>query len=216
MVARIAGGVVAGWILSLTPLIVVNALSLTSSAVDPSSTAVVGIVALGVGIALGGLGAGLIGGRRGGAIAGAIAGALNAASLIALKYLLRAQGALPNLVAQHPVRSMGALVFIGALVAGVALGVSALLGLREREERPSATPLRQPTSVSTAPRQSGPGYPGDPRGAPPQWRNEGAWAPDSRRGPPASGPRQPPSSDRRPAAARYDARDRWPDATDRW
>jgi len=60
----------------------------------------------------------LIGGPRGGALAGAIAGALLAASLFGLKKVLETQGNLPNLVAQHPIRTMGALVFIGALVAG--------------------------------------------------------------------------------------------------
>ena len=240
----------AGWLLSLAPLITLDALSLTTGAIDPSSTALVGAGALAVGIALGGSAAGLIGagraGRMTGAVAGVIAGALCAASLIALMYILRAQGALPDLLALHPVRTMGALVFIGALVASVALGVSALLGLRAA--RAEATSLaafaaaqaagqRQPAppaAWSSDPRDAAPGggygsgssrpNPRAAHGSAPYGRKDSGWEPDARRSPPASAPRQPPRSDRRPAAARYDSRDggygereRQPDLPpDRW
>jgi hypothetical protein len=254
MVARIIGGAVAGWLLGIAPLAVLDALSLTSGAVDPSSTALAGAGALATGIVLGGMAAGLIGGRRAGAVAGAIAGALCAGCLIALMYALRAQGALPNLLALHPVRTMGALLFIGALVASVAWGVSALLGLRAaRAEAASFAAFaaaqgagqRQQGATADWPVGShgaaapgsdyGRGYdnapsrPGPPqaRDLAPYGRKEGGWEPDARRGPPASGPRQPPRSDRRPAAARYDTRDagrdagyesreRWSDAPERW
>ncbi len=231
MVARIAGGAVAGWFLSLAPLIVVNALSLTNGAVDPSSTALAGAGALALGIALGGLGAGLIGGRRGGAIAGAIAGALFAACLIGLMYALRAQGTLPNLVALHPVRTVGALIFIGALVAGVAIGIAALMG-----RRPSSAPVAPPQGPAPRSQVSGPRQP-DPswygsQGRPangasqprpgareltPARRTDEGWSPDPRRAPPGSGPRRAPSQpSRRPATTPRDERGHWPDAPGRW
>lgn len=204
-----------GWILSLAPLIALNALSLSSGAVDPSSTALAGAGALAAGVALGGLSAGMIGGRRGGAIAGAIAGALCAFSLIGLMYYLRAQGSLPDIVTLHPVRTLLALLFLGALVACIALGVGALLGLRATRAEAKAV------AAFAAARQSGPRPSGDPRDtaangndqarysprdSAPYVRKESSREPDARRGQPMSAPRQPPQSDRRPAAARYDAR----------
>ncbi|HEU0026252.1 MAG TPA: hypothetical protein VFQ25_03980 [Ktedonobacterales bacterium] len=231
MVARIAGGAAAGWLLSLAPLVVVNTLSLTSGVVDPSSTALAGVVALALGVALGGLAAGLIGGRRGGAIAGAVAGALFAASLIALMFALREQGNLPNLVALHPIRTMGALVFLGALVAGVAL-VTALIGQRDGPVAPRSASA--PRGQVSGPRQPGPTWQG-PQSGPvrgqsqprpdlgelaPARRMDAGWAPDPRRAPPGSGPRQarlaPSQPVRRPPAAPYDERGRRPDAPGRW
>ncbi len=214
MVARIAGGAVAGGLLSLAPLIVVNALSLTSNTVDPSSTALAGALALALGIILGGLAAGVIGGRRGGAIAGAIAGTFFAACLIGLMYELRAQGNLPNLVALHPVRTVCALVFIGALVAGVAIGAAALTG-RRPASAPGMTPRSpeprgNPTLGVSQPRAGS-------RELTPARRMDQGWPPDPRRTPPGSGPRPPRSQPaRRPMATQRDAQGRWPDAPDRW
>ena len=230
-VARITGGAMAGWLLSLIPLIVVNALSLTNGAVDPSSTALAGAGALALGIALGGLAAGLIGGRRGGGIAGAIAGALYAASLIGLMYALRAQGNLPNLVASHPIRTMGALVFIGALDAGVAIGISLLMG-RRPASAPSAPPRGSaPRNQVSGPRQPAPSRPG-PQGRPangaslprpgarelpPTRRMDEGWTTDPRHEPRRSEPRQAPSQPaRRPAVTSRDEQGRWPDAPGRW
>lgn len=226
MIARVAGGAAAGWLLSLAPLIVVNTLSLSGGVFDPSATALAGAIALGLGVALGGIAAGLIGGRRGGAIAGVIAGALFAACLIALMYTLRAQGNLPNLVAQHPVRTMGALVFIGALMAGVALGVSVLAGRkttlapglraqhpdqrnsgpRPRDVSWSEPATRRPYGMSQ-PRP-------DARELTPSQRGV---KPDPRRAPPASGARQaPPQPARRPAPTRGDERGYNPDGRGGW
>ena len=227
MVARIAGGAVAGWLVSLVPLVVVNTLSLTSGAVDPSSAALAGVVALALSVALGGLAAGLIGGRRGGAIAGAVAGALFAVSLIGLMFALREQGTLPNLVALHPIRTMGALVFLGALVAGVAL-VATLFGRRDKPMVAQGAPA--PRGQVSGPRQPGPPWQG-PQSGPargqsqprpdrgelaPARRMDGGWAPDPRRAPPGSGPRQAPSQPVRRPPAPYDERGRWPDAPGRW
>jgi hypothetical protein len=129
-------------------LIVINVISLNSSAIDPSATALVGIVVLALGVILGGLAAGLIGGRRGGLFAGPIAGLLFAGSLTGLRYWLDAQGRLPSLLVAHPIRTMGALLFLGAIIAGLAVCVAALLSWRanstqalqtfQSEQRPSA------------------------------------------------------------------------------
>ncbi len=228
MVARIAGGALAGWLLSLAPLIVVNALSLNNGAIDPSSTALAGAVALALGIALGGLAAGLIGGRRGGPIAGAIAGTLFAACLIGLMFALREQGNLPNLVALHPVRTMGALVFIGALVAGVAL-ISAMLARgRAATVSEAVSPSPAPRSQASDSRQSSPAWSGqrsgpvrgprpDPREQAPMRGMDGGWAPDPRGAPPGSVPRRAPSQPARPpVTAQRDERGRWTDTPGRW
>lgn len=148
MVARSAGGAFVGWLLALAPLIVINVISLESSVIDPSATALVGIVVLALGVILGGLAAGLIGGRRGGLFAGPIAGLLFAGSLTGLRYWLDAQGRLPSLLVAHPIRTLGALLFLGAIIAGLAVGVAALLSWRagsadarqavQSEQRPSA------------------------------------------------------------------------------
>jgi hypothetical protein len=146
-------------------------------------------------------------------------------------YALRARGTLPNLVALHPVRTMEALIFIGALVAGVALGVSAMLG---RRADPAPVTRRGGSTSDTrisGPRQRGASWPGpvsrsvrgasQPRPAArdltPARGMEQGWTPDLRRAPPGSGPRQTPSQPaRRPAATQRDERGRWPDAPDRW
>lgn len=231
MIARVAGGALAGWLLSLAPLVVVDALSLTSGVIDPSSTALVGALALSLGIALGGLAAGLIGGRHGG-VAGSIAGALFAACLIALMYTLRAQGKLPNLVAMHPVRTMGALAFIGALLAGVALLASALMGLRSapavvrrrdgpapdtRIGGPRQRDVSRPGSASHPARGASQPRP-DARELTPARRMDQGWGSDPRRAPPVSGSHRAPSQPaRRPEdATRYDERGRRPDVSSRW
>ena len=141
MAWRIVGGL-CGWLLSLAPLALVNALAF-STTLDPSVIPLAGSVALLGGIALGGLAAGLLGGRRGAGVAGAIlAGAIAAmlyvAALIALMYTLRAQSQLPYLLALHPIRTMAAIGFLGFLLLSVAAGVGALKGRR------SATSVRSP------------------------------------------------------------------------
>jgi hypothetical protein len=223
MVARIAGGAVAGWLLSLAPLIIINALSLNSGIVDPSSTALAGAGALALGIALGGVAAGLIGGRRGGAGAGAISGAIVTASLIAFKFALQAQNNLPNLVEQHPIRTYGALVFIGALVASVALVTAILTGRRATPADLIAPRDSAPRNQVSGIRQSGPAWSSGPQSGPmrrqsqprpdqpeltPARRMDRAWASDPRRPRPGSGPRA--------TAARRDERGHWPDAPGKW
>jgi hypothetical protein len=225
MVARIAGGAIAGWLLGLTPLILVNALSLEGGAVDPSAAAFAGALALALGVALGGLSAGLIGGQRGGVWAGVIAGASFATSLIALMYWLREQGNLPNLVLEHPVRTMGALLFLGAIIAGLAVGVAAFLSWRAQTVEAGRQALSQPAHLASARRGAGP-VTGPARGGPPQYDRrdvsstrqvEGVWTPDPRRARPGSAPRPTPVRPASQGDTRYDDRqERWSDTPGRW
>jgi hypothetical protein len=139
MAWRIVGGL-SGWLGSLAPLVIVNILAFTT-ALDPSVVPIAGGAALLLGIALGGSLAGLLGGRRGAGwggsvIAGAIAAALLAGTLIALGVYLRAQHQLPYLLALHPIRTVGAIGFIGCLVIGIAALVGAVAG---RRDEPRAT-----------------------------------------------------------------------------
>ena len=231
IVARIAGGAMAGWLLSLAPLIVVNALSLTNGAVDPSSTALAGAGALALGIALGGLAAGLIGGRRGGAIAGAIAGALYAASLIGLMYALRAQGNLPNLVASASRPNDGRADLYRRAGRGCGDWNRPADGAAARFRALAPPRGSAPRSQVSGPRQPAPSWHG-PQGRPangasqprpgareltPARRMDEGWPPDPRRAPPGSGPRQAPSQPpRRPAMTPRDEQGHWPDAPGRW
>jgi hypothetical protein len=136
MVWRIGGGLM-GWLGSLTPLVIVNLLAFTM-AMDPGLVSILGGLALALGVALGGLLAGLLGGRRGaswgGAVAGFIAAALLAATLVAVGYVLDARGQLPYLLALHPIRALGATIFLACLVAGVA-ALTGWLSARRREAR---------------------------------------------------------------------------------
>ncbi len=132
MAWRIIGGL-SGWLLSLAPLALVNALAFTHL-IQPADTPLAGGAALLAGIALGGIVAGLLGGRRGGGwggtVAGMIAGALFAGSLIGLMYLLLAQNVLPYLLALHPVRAMGAIGFVACILMIVAAGFGLVSGRR--------------------------------------------------------------------------------------
>lgn len=171
MAWRIIGGV-AGWLASLAPLVVVNALALVTT-ISPEVISIAGGAGLIVGIALGGLTAGLLGGKRdagwGGAIAGAIAAALFAATLIGLIFALRAQQQLPNLLAMHLVRAIGAVGFIACLIMAVAAGVGILAGGRQArladERAPVAQPARMPgrqPSGPVSPPYTRPGFGGAP------------------------------------------------------
>ncbi len=168
MAWRIVGGI-GGWLASLAPLVVVNALALVT-AISPDVISLAGGAALIVGIALGGLTAGLLGGKRGawgGTVAGAIAAVLFAASLIGLVYALHAQHQLPNLVELHLLRAIGAIGFIACLILAVAAGVGVLAGGRQArmaaERAPVAPPARMPGRRPAAPPYVRPG--------------EGAWPP---------------------------------------
>jgi len=149
MAWRIFGGL-GGWLASLAPLVIVNALALIT-AIGPGDLPIAGGAALIVGIALGGLIAGLLGGKRGdwgGAVAGAIAAALFAATLIGMMYVLRAQHQLPYLLELHPVRTMGAIGFVACLVLAVAAGVGAVTSSRQARIAAERTPARPPARPS--------------------------------------------------------------------
>ncbi len=153
MTWRIVGGL-GGWLMSLAPLVIVNALAF-ATAIDPSVVPIAGGVALIVGIALGGLLAGLLGGRSGGwggAVAGAIAAALFAATLIALMYDLRAQHQLPYLLALHPLRAMGAIGFIACLVMAVATLAGIAPGRRRARRLAAASQPGRASVAQSSPR----------------------------------------------------------------
>ncbi len=156
MAWRIVGGL-GGWLGSLAPLVIVNILAF-STAIDPSVIPIAGGVALLLGIALGGALAGLLGGKRGAGwsgsvMAGVIAAALLAGTLIALGVYLRAQHQLPYLLALHPIRTVGAIGFIGCLVMGIAALVGAVAGQREapRATVAASVAARRPAMSASRP-----------------------------------------------------------------
>lgn len=197
MAGRIIGGL-SGWLISLAPLILVNALTLVT-ALSPDLIPIAGGASLIAGIALGGLAAGLIGGRRGdgwgGVVAGGIAAALFAASLIGLMYLLRAQHVLPYLLEQHPVRAMGAIGFVACLVVALAAGVGAFSARRSNQmaaERAAA--LRTRSASGRQP--SGPTPQQYPRSGPYSGPPRSPMPPPHYRGPRESDPYAPPRQPR--------------------
>jgi hypothetical protein len=169
MAWRIVGGL-GGWLGSLAPLVIVNILAFTT-AIDPSVIPIAGSAALLLGIALGGTLAGLLGGKRGagwgGVMAGAIAAALLAGTLIALGVYLRAQHQLPYLLALHPIRTVGAIGFIGCLVIGVAALVGAIAGNRgaPRATAAASVAARRPAMSASRPYPPS-GVPRAPSGVP--------------------------------------------------
>jgi hypothetical protein len=164
MAWRIVGGL-GGWLGSLAPLVIVNILAFTT-AIDPSLIPIAGGVALLLGIALGGSLAGLLGGKRGagwgGVMAGAIAAALLAGTLIALGVYLRAQGQLPYLLALHPIRTVGAVGFIGCLVIGIAALVGAVARRREAPHATAAASVAAPRPYPPSGVQRAPSRPMSP------------------------------------------------------
>ena len=154
MAWRIVGGL-GGWLASLAPLVVVNALALVTT-ISPEVISIAGGAGLIAGIALGGLTAGLLGARRGagwgGTVAGAIAAALVTATLLGLMYVLRARDQLPYLLALHPVRTIVAIGFVACLLMAVAAGVGAFAG--SRQERRAEWSLASRSSSGRQP--SGP------------------------------------------------------------
>ncbi len=156
MAKRIMWGLIGGlcgWLVSLAPLVGVNALAYTV-ALSPSLIPIMGAGGLLLAIALGGLTAGLLGGRGGGVwdsgLAGLIAAALFAGSLIAFIKVLGAQDALPNLLVEHPIRTQVAVGFIACLILAVATGVGAFFAQRRERIAEQAERMRQR-------RPSGPG-----------------------------------------------------------
>lgn len=132
---RIAGGI-AGWLAAIVPLFGVN-LAGYAGAIDSGTAVIAGAAALFGGILLGGLVTGVLGGRRtamaaGGAtsalIASAVAAALYVVSLVGVVVVASRFGAAPEVVATHPLRISGAIVFLGAILLGLSLLVAMLAG----------------------------------------------------------------------------------------
>jgi hypothetical protein len=160
-------GGLCGWLVSLAPLIGVNALAYTV-AVSPGLIPIMGAVGLLLAIALGGLTAGLLGGRSGGvwnsALAGLLAAMLFAGSLIVLINTLSARHELPYLLVYHAIRTRVAIGFIACLLLAVAAGVGAIFARRERiaEETKRSRP-RRPSDPAPQPyTRSGMGDAGRP------------------------------------------------------
>ena len=130
---RIAGGVV-GWLAAVLPLLGVN-IAGYASVLDTETAVIAGAAALLGGILLGAVVKGLLAGRpsaerAGGAAAtlpaGGVGAALYAVSLIVVvEVAIRIQAA-PAIVAAHPIRIAVAIIFLGAILLGLALLVGAL------------------------------------------------------------------------------------------
>lgn len=153
----IAGGISA-WLAAVLPLLGVN-IAGYASVFNPETAVIAGAVALFGGILLGGVVAGLIAGRPtakrpGGATAalpaGAIAAVLYVISVLAVIMVAIQTQAAPAVVADHPLRISGAVVFLGAILLGTALIVGMLAGKRATQVTPQAQsqaphPAQQPT-----------------------------------------------------------------------
>jgi hypothetical protein len=142
MRARIYGGI-AGWLIGVVPLIVVNALDYQGLFAFQDAV-VAGLIALIGGIVLGGIAAGLLGGRAGGTIAattsGAVAAVLYAITLISLVIGTGILDSASPLIALHPLRMSMALLFLAAILLAVAIATGTIVG-----RRANAAPATSPT-----------------------------------------------------------------------
>lgn len=216
MAARVWGGV-AGWIAALLPLVAANVAD-QYIAFDSHETLLLGAGVLVGGVLLGGGVAATVGGRSrrsnpGGAsasaVAGGVAAGLYAATMIAIILSGRLVSSEPTLIAEHPIRASGMVVFVGALMMMVALGIGALRGSRSTL---AAGPATRPSASRPATRAYPPtAAPSPPR---PASRPRPTWDDDDRYGgynqrdgrPRPSGPREysdlDPQRDRRDSGAR--------------
>jgi hypothetical protein len=215
MAARVWGGV-AGWIAALLPLVAANVAD-QYIAFDSHETLLLGAGVLVGGVLLGGSVAATVGGRSrrgnpGGAsasaVAGGVAAGLYAATIIAIILSGRLVSSEPTLIAEHPIRASGMVVFVGALMMMVALGIGALRGGRAAPAAPATHPggASRPAARSSSPQNAA-----SPR---PASRPRPAWDDDDRYGgynqrngrPRPSGPREysdlDPQRDRRDSGAR--------------
>lgn len=142
---RIAGGI-AGWLVAVLPLLGVN-IAGYANILDTQTAALAGAAALIGGILLGSLITGLIAGRSsatraGGAIAtlpaGLLAALLYVVSLIAVVGVAIRIEAAPAVVMEHPIRITGAIIFLGAMLLGIALLAGMLAGKRASQPAPEA------------------------------------------------------------------------------
>lgn len=133
MTARVVAGIVGG-IAGVLPLAAMNLAGLFGwlDATDAQVAALSGAGALLGGVLLGGVVAGWMAGRRGGGTAGVVAGviasALYAVAVIGLVVGGARQGYGPPIIALHPIRTSGALLFVAVLLLGVTLIVSWSVG----------------------------------------------------------------------------------------
>lgn len=132
MRARIGGGV-AGWLIGVMPLIIVNILDY-QDLLGLQDAVVAGLIALIGGIVVGGIAAGLLGSRAGGTLAamtaGAIAAVLYAVTLIGLVIGTGILDSTSPLIASHPLRISMALVFLATILLAIAIATGAIVGLR--------------------------------------------------------------------------------------
>lgn len=208
MAARVWGGV-AGWIAGLLPLVAAN-IADQYIEFDSHELLLLGAGVLVGGILLGGVTAATIGGRArrgssGGAaaagVAGGVAAALYAATIIAIVLSGRLVSSEPTLIAEHPIRASGVVVFLGALMVAVALIVGAF-----RSGAKADTPAR----VASASRPAARSYtPSTGAAAHPPSRPQTSWEEDryARRDahPHQSGPREFVREGARPTRERRDS-----------
>ncbi|HEX8033558.1 MAG TPA: hypothetical protein VF510_06910 [Ktedonobacterales bacterium] len=152
MRARIGGGI-AGWLIGVVPLIVVNALDYQGLFAFQDAV-VAGLVALIGGIVLGGIVAGLLGGRAGGTTsataAGAVAAVLYAATLISLVIGTGILDSASPLIALHPLRISMALVFLATILLAIAIATGAIVG-RHANAAPTASPTYHSIPLNRTP-----------------------------------------------------------------
>lgn len=203
MAKRIMWGLIGGlggWLLSLVPLIGINALAYMI-VISPGLIPIIGASGLLLAIVLGGLMAGLLGGRGGGvwdsALAGLIAGALLFGSLRELINVLSARNELPYLIANHLLRTEIAIGFIACLILAVAVGAGAFFARRRERIAEEAARMRQQR------RPSGPGQQSYPHTG-----MDGASRPPVRASQPAPDYRDP--RERTPYGAERQSRERTP------
>ena len=187
MAARVWGGV-AGWIVGLLPLVAANVADHYIE-FDSNELLLLGAGVLISGILLGGVISASLGGRarngkpggvQAAGAAGSIAAALYAGTIIGIVLSGRMIGSEPTLIAQHPLRASGVVLFLGALMVAVALAVGAF-----RVGKPAEAPVRPSTSSRPAarpyapPNNTAPRSPSRPRGA---WDDGDRYLPRDSRG----------------------------------
>ncbi|MGZ3677172.1 MAG: hypothetical protein ACXWQR_01210 [Ktedonobacterales bacterium] len=167
MRARIGGGI-AGWLIGVVPLIVVNALDYQGLFAFQDAV-VAGLVALIGGIVLGGIVAGLLGGRAGGttaaATAGTVAAVLYAATLISLVIGTGILDSASPLIALHPLRISMALLFLATILLAIAIATGAIVG-RRANAAPTASPMYHSVPLNRTPQSPYDTYRGRPPSQP--------------------------------------------------
>lgn len=137
MRARIGGGI-AGWLIGIVPLLVVNMLDY-QGLFSLQDAVPAGFIALIGGILLGGIAAGLLGGRAGGTpsatTSGVIAAVLYAGTLIGLVFGAGILDSISPLIAQYPLPISMALLFLAALLIAISAATGALFTRRASSAR---------------------------------------------------------------------------------